>query len=255
MKKISIFVGTICSALFLSGCSTNEVLTCTDKTTANGMTTKTTYEIEYKDNDVKHVKLVYDYVTDTSVDGVGTGTDGSAVDNDNNTTNNTTNDNTNNNTTTNNNNNNNTNNNNNNTTNNTTNNDNNVNNTTTNNNSRTNDNTAGDIDTSSNDDNDIDGDDIVDGVVGDAIDTTIGAVTDTILDISGIRDTYTNQINSYGNISGFTSRVDVDNDNEYKVVYEIDMDTISDNDLARFNVDRDLNTLRDMYEAQGLTCK
>lgn len=209
MKKISIFVGTICSALFLSGCSSNEMLTCTGSTTANGITTTTTYEIEYNDNDVKHLKMTYDYVSDTSVDGVGTGTDGSAVDND---TNN-------------------------------------------NNNNNNNNDTAGNVGTSSVDDNDIDGDDIVDGAVGDAIDTTIGAITDTILDISGIRDTYNNQVNAYGNITGFTSTVDVDNDNEYKIVYEIDMDTISDNDLTRFNVDRDLSTLRDMYEAQGLTCK
>lgn len=198
MKKISMFLGITSMALLLSGCGTNDMLTCTNETTANGMVTKTTYDIEYKDNDVKYLKITHHYTRDNSVDGVGTGTDGSAVDND------------------------------------------------------TNDN-AGTVDT--NDDGNLDGNDIVDGVVGDAIDTTIDTVTSTILDIAGIRDTYNNQINSYNNINGFTSKVEVDNDDEYKVVYEIDYDKISDTDLATFNASRDLDSLRNTYESQGLTCK
>jgi uncharacterized protein YceK len=201
MKKILTFLEISGMALLLSGCGTNEMLTCTDETTANGMTTKTTYDIEYKDNDVKYLKITHHYTRDNSVDGVGTGTDGSAVD------------------------------------------DNNAN------------DTAGTIDTNTNNDGNLNSDDIVDGVVGDAIDTTIGTVTDTILDIAGIRNTYDNQINTYNNINGFTSKVEVNNDDEYKVVYEIDYDKISDTDLATFNASRDLDSLRSTYESQGLTCK
>ena len=43
-------------------------------------------------------------------------------------------------------------------------------------------------------------------------------------------------------------------DNEYKVVYKIDLDKISDSDLARFNLDRDLDKTRSNYEDLGYTC-
>ena len=49
--------------------------------------------------------------------------------------------------------------------------------------------------------------------------------------------------------------MDTDEDDEYKVIYKIDMDKISDSDLARFNLDRDLNTLRSNYEGLGYTCE
>ena len=96
---------------------------------------------------------------------------------------------------------------------------------------------------------------VVDGVVGDVIDGTVDGVTDTILDLAGIRNTYENQFSIYDNIEGFSYNVDVDNDNEYKVVYEIDMDKISDNDLATFNVTRGFQDIRTNYEDLGYTCK
>ncbi len=92
---------------------------------------------------------------------------------------------------------------------------------------------------------------VVDGVVGDAIDE----FSDGLLEISGIRSTYQNQITSYGNIPGFTSTVDIDNDNEYKVTYVIDLTRINDTNLATFNVDRSLATARANYEGLGLTCE
>lgn len=104
-------------------------------------------------------------------------------------------------------------------------------------------------------DNNLNSDDVVDGVVGDAIDGAVDTVTDTILDISGIRDTYQNQINTYDNIEGFKYKVDIDNNDEYKIIYEIDMDKISDSDLTRFNIDRDLTTYRTNQENQGYTCQ
>ena len=198
MKKIMLLCGTVTASLLLSGCGNTEMLTCTSETTTNGMVTKETYKIEYKDNDVKKMKITPHYTYDNTADGVETGTDGSAVDNNN-----------------------------------------------------TND-KAGDVDTSSHTD---DSGKIVDGALGDAIDSTIDAVTTTILDISGIKDTYNNQMNTYNGIKGFSSKVEVDKDDEYEVVYNIDFNTISDTDLTNLNLSRDLDTLRTGYENQGLTCK
>lgn len=98
-------------------------------------------------------------------------------------------------------------------------------------------------------------DDVVDGVVGDTIDGIVDTVTDTILDLSGIKSTYENQMSTYDNIDGFKYKVDTDTDNEYKVTYDIDMDKISDSDLTRFNLDRNLKTLRTNEENSGYTCK
>ncbi|MBR3161901.1 MAG: hypothetical protein IKF19_04140 [Bacilli bacterium] len=104
-------------------------------------------------------------------------------------------------------------------------------------------------------DNNTSSNEVVDGAVGDTIDTIIGGVTDTILDIAGIKNTYENRLSTYDNIEGFSYKVDVDEDNEYKVVYKIDMDKISDSDLARFNLDKNLNTLKSNYEGLGYTCE
>ena len=106
-----------------------------------------------------------------------------------------------------------------------------------------------------NNDNALNADDVVDGVVGDTIDTTINGITNTILDLAGIKNTYQNQMSTYDGIEGFTYSVDVDSDNEYKVIYKIDMDKINDDDLNRFNVGRDLSDLRTNYENSGYTCE
>ena len=98
-------------------------------------------------------------------------------------------------------------------------------------------------------------DEIIDGAVGDTIDGIVDGVTDTILDISGIRNTYDNQIATYENIEGFSYDIKEDTDNKYKVVYKIDFDKISDSDLTRFNLDRDLDTIKSNYEDSGYTCK
>ena len=99
-----------------------------------------------------------------------------------------------------------------------------------------------------------DNDGIVDGVVGDTVDMIIGGVFDTVLDLSGIRDRHTNQINN-ANIEGFTSSVENNTNNSYRVVYDLDLTKISDDDIGRFNVDRSYTTLRNNYTNQGLTCK
>ena len=105
-------------------------------------------------------------------------------------------------------------------------------------------------------DTQIDDDGIIDGVVGSAIDSIVGGVTDVILDIAGIRDRHANVLNTYGNIPGFSVQNTTDNtDNNYMVTYVIDYDTISDTDLASLNLSRNINTLRDNYTSQGFSCK
>ena len=110
-------------------------------------------------------------------------------------------------------------------------------------------------DNTTNNDNNLESDDVVDGVVGDAIDTTINGVTSTILDLAGIKNTYQNQMSTYDNIEGFSYKIDVDNDNEYKIIYDIDMNKISNNDLARFDIDRDFSNLKTNYTNLGYTCE
>lgn len=105
------------------------------------------------------------------------------------------------------------------------------------------------------DDNTKEKDGIVDGVVGNAIDEGINTVTDTILDIAGIRKNYENQIATYDDIEGLEYKIDDSKDTEYTVVYKIDFNKIKDSDLARFNIDRKFTTTKTTYENQGYTCK
>lgn len=222
MKKLLAF--TLVLALS-TGCSltSNEKLSCSSTTSANGLTATTTYDIEYKDDDIKNVKITYKYDQDAQTPGVGTGTDGTTDDDTDVTSDDrqsrTTDDNADTDTDA--------------TTRNAT------------DNTTNTDNTDGVIDGTE------DPDGIVDGIVGDAIDE----VAETILDITGMRDMHTNQVNTYSSIEGFSSNVGINTDDEYKVTYEIDFSKISDNDLATFNLDRSLKTTRANYESQGLTCK
>ena len=104
-------------------------------------------------------------------------------------------------------------------------------------------------------DTELDDDGIVDGVVGSVIDTIVGGVTGIILDSAGLRDRHETVQNTYGNITGFSVQNTNDANNNYKVTYVIDYDTISDTDLARFNLSRDLDQMRDNYVNQGFTCR
>jgi hypothetical protein len=56
-------------------------------------------------------------------------------------------------------------------------------------------------------------------------------------------------------IEGFSYEVDVDSDTEYKIIYKIDMNKISDDNLANFNVTRDFSDIRTNYEDLGYTCQ
>jgi hypothetical protein len=59
----------------------------------------------------------------------------------------------------------------------------------------------------------------------------------------------------YSNTTGFSVQNTNDVDNNYKVTYVIDYDTISDNDLASFNLSKNLDDMRNNYVNQGFTCK
>ena len=199
MKKIILCLGIVA---LLTGCGEEEqMMTCTNETTTNGLTSGTEYLVTYKDDEVSHVRITYNYNQDTHTDGVGTGTDGTTEDGkEDNTTDNE-------------------------------------------------DKVDGVIE-----DNNKDNNEIVDGIVGDAADMLIGGMYNTILDISGLKDRHTNDMNTT-NIEGFTSSVEDNTNSSYKVVYNLDLTKISDEDINRFNVDRSYQTLRDNYTNQGLTCK
>ncbi len=219
--------------LLVSGCgSKRDSLSCEMTTDSNGITTTTHYDIDYLDNDVKMIKITYDYKQDNNVSSDNTKTNG--------TSDNTTTDTSKNNDTT-----------------------------TNGADDKTNENTRSTREKQDGVNSDTDGiseekdsnanlksDDVVDGVVGDAIDSTINGVTNTILDLAGVRTTYENQMNTYGNIKGFSYKVDKDVDNEYKVIYSIDMDKISDSDLSKFNIpSRNFKDLKTNYQDLGYTCK
>lgn len=194
MKKIFIALAVL---FIMSGCGEKtDSLSCNNTSTTNGLITKTSYDIDYVNDEVKYVTITYDYSQDINsnnnddVDGINADTDGLDTNND-----------------------------------------------------------------TDNNDGNIEANDVVDGVVGDAIDGTVEGVRDTILGIAGIKNNYENQMSTYDNIKGFSYNVDVDNDNEYKVVYKIDMNEISDTDLARFNVSRNFSDFRTTYEDLGYTCR
>lgn len=105
-------------------------------------------------------------------------------------------------------------------------------------------------------DDDMDTNDgIIDGVVGDALDDVVTGIADGILDMSGIKDMHNNRFGSYANTNGFTSNVDTDTDNNYRVTYTYDLDVLSDTDVTNFGFSRDLDTLKAGYTNRGLTCK
>ena len=200
MKKL--FILSCASIFLLTGCGATETLSCEYRDTTDTMTTKIHYDIDHQNEDIKKVRITYNYdFTDNKnngttrntttynngitnhTDGVGTGTDGTTSD------------------------------------------------------------------------TNIDDDGIVDGVVGSVIDTIVGGVTGVILDASGLRDRHNTVQNTYGNVNGFSVQNTNDANNNYRVTYVIDYDTITDADLSRFNLSRDFNSLRSTYVNQGFTCK
>ena len=78
MKKTLLIIAVIA---VLSGCGTNDTLTCTTENSLGEISSYTTYKIDYKNNDVKKLTVTYEY-KDGHTDGMGTGTDGTTEDND-----------------------------------------------------------------------------------------------------------------------------------------------------------------------------
>ena len=101
---------------------------------------------------------------------------------------------------------------------------------------------------------DEDNGEIVDGIVGDAIDDILAGILDTTLDLAGLRNRHEELRGRYNNIEGLSSSVDTDEDGHYTITYVIDFSKISDENLAMFNIDRDITKTKDTYESQGLTC-
>ena len=224
MKKL--FILSFASILMLTGCGATETLSCTYKTDANNGSTEVTYDIDHEQDEIKKVRITYDYNFNNNTNGDNNNTGGS-VDN---TTRNTTGTYTN---------------------------DANTTGDTATNNNNTNNHTDGvgtGTDGTTND-TQLDDDGVIDGVVGSAIDTIVGGVTGIILDSAGLRDRHANVQNTYGNVTGFSVQNTNEGDNNYTVTYVIDYDTISDSDLARFNLSRSLDDMRRSYVNQGFTCK
>ncbi len=187
MKKLFLSLFII---LMVSGCGEKtNTLSCTSTNRNNGVKNTVKYDVEYQEDEIKHIKITYDYnqTEKDNMDGTNADTDG--LDENSNTNN-----------------------------------------------------------------NNLTSDDVVDGAVGDAIDETVESITDTILDIAGIKNKFQNQFTMYDNIEGFSYTVDTDTDNEYKVIYDIDMEKISDENLTRFDVDRDLSDFKETYINNGYTC-
>lgn len=203
MKKSIIVLGTIFVIVFITGCSLTgmETYSCTStSTSADGLTTKITYDITHSNDTVDMVKITYDYRqedTDENEDStmlsntiervVGDDVDGLNADTDGN--------------------------------------------------------------------SDTDNDEVIDGIVGDTLDAIINGVTDTIVDIAGLKDRHNVVSDRYGDLEGVTINVEDNDEDSYKVVYDIDMAKISDDDLDIFNLDRSFETLKGNYNSLGLMCK
>ena len=167
MKKIILLALIIA---VLSGCGTNDKITCTTTNTVGNLTSSTKYAIDYRNNEIKKIVLTYDY-KETKKDGVGTGTDGTTSDEDNT------------------------------------------------------------------------GDGIIGGVAGKALDDVIDTTTDGILDIAGIKTRHNSRFGTYTNINGFTSDVNIDNAENYKITYTYDLTKLSDTDITTLGIDRDYTCL------------
>ena len=239
MKKL--FIMSFASILLLTGCGATETLSCTYETDATNGTTTVSYDIDHEGEEVKKVRITYDYDFDNNNNNLTRDINGITSGNNNNNNNTPTDNNADMNSAVNN--------------NDANGNDNNNNTTTYNNDNKEHTDGVGTGTDGTTSDTHMDKDGVVDGVVGSAIDAIVGGVTGVILDSAGLRDRHENVQNTYGNVSGFSVQNTNDVDNNYKVTYVIDYDTISDTDLARFNLSRDLDTLRNSYVNQGFTCK
>ena len=90
MKKLLVL--SMVLMVFLTGCSfgVTDTMSCSYKNVNGNLTTQITYSIDHIDNEVKKMRVTYDYHTDiindtdgdgrNDIDGIGTGTDGTTND-------------------------------------------------------------------------------------------------------------------------------------------------------------------------------
>ncbi len=78
MKKTLFLLAVIA---ILSGCGSDETLTCTTDNTLGTITSNSTYRIDYRNDEIRKLTITYEY-KDKHTDGVGTGTDGTTDDTD-----------------------------------------------------------------------------------------------------------------------------------------------------------------------------
>ena len=229
MKKLLIL--SFSSILLLTGCGATETLSCTYSNNANNGSTIISYDIDHEEDEIKKVRITYKYDFnngDNTNNNDGNNNARVGGNNSNMTNNNdtgvlnTTDDN---------------------------------NNMNSGNNDNNNTDGVGTGTDGTTNDSQFDDDGVVDGVVGSVIDTIVGGVTGIILDSAGLRDRHATVQNTYGNVNGFSAQNTNDANDNYTVTYVIDYDTISDADLARFNLSRDLDQMTDNYVNQGFTCK
>ncbi len=85
MKKI-IMLSSLLIALSACSLSKTKTLSCTYTNVTNGLTSNITYDIDHEGDEVKKIRVMYDYREDINntildnTDGIGTGTDGTTTD-------------------------------------------------------------------------------------------------------------------------------------------------------------------------------
>lgn len=90
MKKLLVLAIALMVTLTGCGAGATETMSCTYENMTGNLTTKITYSVDHMDNEVKKMRVTYDYHTDVindtdgdganDIDGVGTGTDGTTND-------------------------------------------------------------------------------------------------------------------------------------------------------------------------------
>ncbi len=109
-------------------------------------------------------------------------------------------------------------------------------------------------DGTTNDDN-TNTDGVISGVIGKGLDDVVDEVVDGIIDLADIRTRHNSRFGTYRDIDGFTSEVNVNDDNAYKVTYTYDLSRLTDNNISTFGISSDLNTFRNSLTSRGMTCK
>lgn len=98
-------------------------------------------------------------------------------------------------------------------------------------------------------------DEVIGGKTSEVLDDVVTGIKDGILDIAGVKEAHNTKFSTYKNTEGFKAKVDVDNDNDYKVEYTYDLTKLSDQDINSLGLSRNYDTLYTTYTNNGLICK